>query len=68
MDPYKFGVPFIILGVLWLIGITGLKFHQQWAWILCLIVSILTLWYIPIGTLFSIIFLLLIIAFKKSFV
>ena len=68
IDPYKFGVPFIIFGILWLTGIMGLNFHQQWAWILCILISILTLWYIPLGTLFSIIFLILVLAFKKNFV
>jgi len=56
-DVFKLGPIFIAFGIVWLIWIFGLWTNQQWTYTLGLIISILTLWYLPIGTLISLIIL-----------
>jgi hypothetical protein len=55
VDVFKLGPVFIVFGLLWLIWLYGLWTNQNWAYTFGLIISILTLWYLPVGTLFSII-------------
>jgi hypothetical protein len=55
VDVFKLGPVFIVFGLLWLIWLYGLWTNQNWAYHFGLIMSILTLWYLPVGTLFSII-------------
>jgi hypothetical protein len=67
VDVFKLGPVFIVFGLLWLIWLYGLWTNQNWAYHFGLIMSILTLWYLPVGTLFSIIiFLVLIFAKQKT--
>ncbi len=66
IDVFKLGPLFITFGILWLIWIYGLWTNQQWTFTLGVIISILTLWYLPIGTLISfIVFGILIFARQK---
>ena len=66
IDVFKLGPVFIVFGLLWLIWLYGLWTNQNWTYTFGLIISILTLWYLPVGTLFSIIiFLVLIFARQK---
>lgn len=55
VDVFKLGPLFIIYGIVWLIFIAGLWTQQSWAYTLGLAISILTLWYLPVGALLSII-------------
>ncbi|PIE82151.1 MAG: hypothetical protein CSA11_01440 [Chloroflexi bacterium] len=57
IDVFKLGPLFIIFGVLWLIWIYSLWTNQQWAFTFGVVICLLTLWYLPIGTLFSLIIL-----------
>lgn len=68
IDPFKFGIPFITLGVLWIIAIAGLITNQTWDWYFAFIVAIMTLWYLPLGTILSIIFIALMIIFKSKLI
>jgi hypothetical protein len=66
VDVFKLGPLFIVFGLLWLAWIYALLTKQDWAYGFGIFVSIATLWYLPVGTLFSgIIFLMLIIAKHK---
>lgn len=66
IDVFKLGPVFIVFGMLWLIWLYGLWTNQSWTYTFGLIISILTLWYLPVGTLFSIIiFFVLIFARHK---
>ena len=66
IDVFKLGPVFIVFGILWLIWLYGLWTNQSWTYSFGLIISILTLWYLPVGTLCSIIiFLVLIFARRK---
>jgi len=66
IDVFRLGPLFIFFGLLWLIWLYGLWTNQNWAYIFGLTVSLLTVWYLPIGTLFSaIIFVTLLLAKGK---
>lgn len=53
LDPMSLGMPFILLGGLWLIGAGMTLVGQEWAWNLALGVAIASLWYLPIGTILA---------------
>src|SRR6476660_6476957 len=61
INVFKFGPLFIAFGIIWLIFLFGLFTSQSWAYLLGLIISILTLWYLPIGTLLSVIILIVLL-------
>ena len=58
IDVFKLGWVFIIFGLLWMIWIYALWTSKDWAFAYGVAISILTLWYLPAGTLFSLIILL----------
>lgn len=66
VDVFKLGPAFIVFGLLWLIWLYGLWTNQSWVYTFGLIMSILTLWYLPVGTLFSIIILLVLILGRQK--
>jgi hypothetical protein len=66
VDVFKLGPLFIAFGVLWLTWIYGLWSNQSWTYVFGLILSILTLWYLPVGTLFSIVIFLMLTFAKKE--
>lgn len=57
VDIFKLGPLFIVLGTLWLIWIFALWTNQSWAFVLGIVISVLTLWYLPLGTFISLIIL-----------
>ena len=57
VDVFKLGPLFIVYGILWLVWLYGLWTNQSWSHWFGIAVCILTLWYIPFGTLFSLIVL-----------
>lgn len=65
IDPFKLGVPFIALGVLWLVFLSAMLLHQSWGWNAALITAILTLWYLPVGTVLSLIYIALLFVFRS---
>jgi hypothetical protein len=66
VDVFKLGPLFIIFGVLWLVWLYGLWTSQSWAHTFGIVVCILTLWYLPVGTLFSLIILLALIFARQK--
>lgn len=56
---------FVIYGVAWLIIISNFALNQAWGWLAMLIVAIGTLWYLPFGTISSIIQIVLLVAIRK---
>ncbi len=57
IDVFKLGPIFIVFGILWLILIYAIWTSQQWAFAYGVAISILTLWYLPFGTLISLVVL-----------
>jgi hypothetical protein len=59
INVFKLGPLFIVYGFIWLIWLYALWTNQSWTFLYGIIISVLTCWYIPVGTLFSVIILLL---------
>ncbi len=66
IDVFKLGPLFIVYGLLWLAWLYGFWTNQSWTYMFGLIISILTLWYLPIGTISSIIIMLTLIFAKQK--
>jgi uncharacterized membrane protein (DUF2068 family) len=66
VDVFKLGPLFIVFGVLWFIWLYGLWTSQGWAHTFGIVVCILTLWYLPVGTLFSLVILFTLIFARQK--
>ena len=66
LDPFRFGILFIVLGLLWLLFLTAMLLHQPWAWYAALVTTILTLWYLPVGTVLSLVYIVLLLVFRSK--
>jgi hypothetical protein len=67
VNVFKLGPLFVTYGLVWLIFLYGVITSQAWAYKLGLIISLLTLWYLPVGTLLSLIVLaVLLLARQKA--
>jgi hypothetical protein len=65
IDAFKLGPVFIAYGLVWLVFAFGLWTSQGWAYWLGLVISFCTLWYLPVGTLISLIILILLLIFRS---
>lgn len=63
---FRMGPVFIIYGILWLAFVYGLYHHTLWAYSFGMMLSFMTLWYLPFGTIISVIILVGLIGFKGS--
>ena len=61
LDPFRMGVPFLILGLFWLTVVGGLATGARWAAPVGIVAAIGTMWYLPVGTALSIIFVVLLL-------
>ena len=66
IDVFKLGPLFVILGILWITWLFALWTNQSWTYLFGFIVSILTLWYLPIGTITSIIIIATLLLAKQK--
>lgn len=66
IDVLKLGPFFIIFGLLWLTWLFALWTNQSWTYAFGLTISIFTLWYLPLGTLFSVIIILTLLIAKQK--
>ncbi len=66
IDVFKLGPMFIVFGILWFIFIYGLQTSQSWVYLFGLLLSVATLWYLPIGTLISVISIVLLVVYKNK--
>src|SRR5689334_7770756 len=58
VNVFKLGPLFIIYGIIWIAFLIGVLTNQSWAYMLGIVISIASLWYLPVGTLISIAVLL----------
>jgi hypothetical protein len=65
IDVFKLGPLFISFGVAWLIFVGALFSDATWARSFGVVLSIATLWYLPFGTLISVVVLAALIFFIK---
>lgn len=62
IDPFALGPVFVVLGLAWLAGVAGLAQGNEWGrWVL-IACSVASLWYLPIGTVTSVVVLVLLVA------
>jgi len=66
VDVFNLGPLFIALGLLWFLWLYCLWTKQSRAYVLGIATSILTLWYLPVGTIFSLIILLILVFAKEK--
>ena len=66
VDVFKLGPLFIVFGIIWLFFLYSLWTSQSWTYLLGLIISILTLWYLPVGTIVSLIIMLLLLTYRSK--
>ncbi len=66
INVFKLGPLFIVFGLTWLAFALSVITHQPWAYFLGLTIAILTLWYLPAGTLFSVVALVLLLFFRSK--
>jgi hypothetical protein len=66
INVFKLGPLFIVFGLLWLVFIFGFWTNQSWAFIFGLAISFLTLWYLPVGTLFSLAVFIMLLVFRQK--
>jgi hypothetical protein len=59
VDPFRLGPLFVILGFSWIVFLVGLLAGQKWGWYGALLTAVATLWYLPVGTVLSAIYLVL---------
>ena len=60
VNVFRLGPMFVLFGVVWLAFAAGLFTEKVWAIYLGAAISILTIWYFPIGTLLSVAVIVLI--------
>jgi hypothetical protein len=69
IDPMDFGPGFVVLGVFWLVAIAMLlSTSSRRAWWALLIIAVLTVWYLPVGTLTAVATIVVLLAARESLV
>ena len=66
INVFKLGPLFAAYGLVWLVFLYGVLTAQAWAYKLGLVISILTLWYLPVGTLLSLIVLVILLLARQK--
>ncbi|HKP68519.1 MAG TPA: hypothetical protein VJV05_04495 [Pyrinomonadaceae bacterium] len=66
IDVFKLGPMFVLFGLAWLVFVGAFFGEATWARLFGIVLSVLSLWYLPVGTLLSIIVLGTLIIFVKS--
>jgi hypothetical protein len=66
IDVFKLGPLFVVFGIAWLTFGGAVYIDASWSRLFGIILSVLTLWYLPFGTLISIVVLLVLIFFLKN--
>ena len=66
LDVFKLGPLFVVFGLAWVVFAGGFVFEKSWAWAFGILLSIATLWYLPFGTLISIVVLVVLLVSLKS--
>ncbi len=64
IDPMSMGIPFAILGALWITGCAGMIAMKPWAWKLTLAMAMISLFYLLFGTLMAFVVLILLLMQK----
>ena len=68
VDPFSVGPLFILLGVLWLVFLVAMLAGQPWGWYGAVVVAAASLWYLPLGTVLSVVYVGLLVAGKSRMI
>lgn len=66
LDPQHFGMVFTLLGLAWLVALAGLLLRAEWGIPSAVTVGIATLWYLPVGTFFALLYLALVVSQRRA--
>jgi len=66
VNVFKLGWLFILYGLLWLVWIYALWTNKDWAYPFGLFICLISLWYLPLGTLISILILITLLFWRKK--
>jgi hypothetical protein len=66
INVFNLGPLFILFGLLWLSFAFGVFTGQRWAYTLGICMAVASLWYLPVGTLFSLIILVLLFTARQK--
>ena len=66
VDVFKLGPVFVLFGLAWLVFVAGMFANATWARNFGIVLSVATLWYLPFGTLISVIVFVGLMFFLKS--
>lgn len=66
VDVFNLGPLFILFGLLWFVFLFGLWTNQSWTYVFGMTISAITLWYLPVGTIISIIIIVLLMTTKTK--
>lgn len=66
MDVFKLGPLFIVFGLLWLVWICLIWTHHPAAFLFGITMSVLTLWYLPVGTFISIVIVAILLLSRQK--
>ena len=56
---------FVVYGVAWLCVVVAFLLGATWAWLAMMIAAVGALWYLPIGTLFSILQIVALLSIRR---
>jgi hypothetical protein len=59
VDPFALGPLFVLLGVLWLVFLAATLCGQAWGWYGAIVVAVASVWYFPVGTLLTVVYVAL---------
>ncbi|WP_162902741.1 hypothetical protein [Taibaiella koreensis] len=65
IDVFRLGPLFIVYGLLWLLFVYSFGRKKSRAYPMGIVVALSTLWYLPVGALFSLIVLILLLLLRK---
>jgi hypothetical protein len=66
VDVFKLGPMFVAFGIAWLVFVFGLFSNSGWAFWYGIVLAFLTLWYLPVGTVISILVFAGLLIFRES--
>ncbi len=65
ISPAEMAVPLIVQGSFWLFFLAAGVYHRRWAWYGKMATAIATLWYIPFGTILSIVQVAVLVRYRN---
>jgi hypothetical protein len=65
VDPFRLGPLFVAMGVMWLTLLIATLWGLRWGWWGALIVAAASLWYLPLGTALSALYILLLFVLRS---